>query len=284
MTLQSQVLEELTLATQHALGEYKSSVPTCAFNGGHDVFVDIGSKALGLTALQGLLGTTAVHTVHVGDRFTHTGNDFRARDCASTLWVASPANTLELLHKLVPLVIAARSGQQQQQPMRQPSSLAAVGAGATFHGSSGGLAGGGSGDSTSNSSSKSSMGHTSPFFSIALASSSGEGASTTQPSSLFPSLHPILVPTGMHRARSTGSFLNVGSSSPEKSPREGASRGHSSTSGGERSADFGIGAEGTFSASLDPFNALSAADQNSVWKAAGGEVIALPALAPLPNK
>jgi hypothetical protein len=269
-------------------------VPTCAFNGGHDVFVDIGSKALGLTALQGLLGTTAVHTVHVGDRFTHTGNDFRARDCASTLWVASPANTLELLHKLVPLVIAARSGQQQQQPMRQPASLAAVGAGASFHGSSGGLAGGGSGDSTSNSSnssSRSSMGHTSPFFSIALASSSGEGASTTQPSSLFPSLHPILVPTGMHRARSTGSFLNAGSSSPEKSPREGVSRGHSSTSGGERSANFGIGAEGTFSASLDPFNALSAADQNSVWKAAGGEVIVTGmqpadagAPAPLPNK
>jgi hypothetical protein len=42
---------------------------------------------------------------------------------------------------------------------------------------------------------------------------------------------------------------------------------------------------------LDPFNALSAADQNSVWKAAGGEVIVTGmqpadagAPAPLPNK
>jgi IMP and pyridine-specific 5'-nucleotidase len=42
--LSYEVLEELTLATQAALEAAGSKVPTCAFNGGHDVFVDIGSK------------------------------------------------------------------------------------------------------------------------------------------------------------------------------------------------------------------------------------------------
>ena len=43
--LSYEVLEELALATQAAL-EAGGRVPTCAFNGGHDVFVDIGSKCV----------------------------------------------------------------------------------------------------------------------------------------------------------------------------------------------------------------------------------------------
>ena len=103
--LSYEVLEELTLAAQEALAtKGPRSVPTCAFNGGRDVFVDIGSKALGIRALQGLLGASPQTTVHVGDRFTRSGNDFRARDCSSCLWVSNPRETCELLVSLIPLL------------------------------------------------------------------------------------------------------------------------------------------------------------------------------------
>jgi len=105
--LSYELLEELTLATQAALEKF-AGVPTCAFNGGHDVFVDVGSKSLGITALQGLLGVSSPHTLHVGDRFTSTGNDLGSRDCANSLWVAGPHDTLFLLSVLTPLVIEKR--------------------------------------------------------------------------------------------------------------------------------------------------------------------------------
>lgn len=43
-------LEEVCLAVQEALRDV--DVPFCAFNGGNDVWVDIGNKALGIQALQ----------------------------------------------------------------------------------------------------------------------------------------------------------------------------------------------------------------------------------------
>jgi len=48
-------------------------IPFCAFNGGHDVFLDVGNKALGIRALQTRLGVHPRDTVHAGDRFTRTG-------------------------------------------------------------------------------------------------------------------------------------------------------------------------------------------------------------------
>ena len=50
-------------------------VLSSAFNGGNDVFVDVGNKSLGLQALQRYLGVTPTQVVHCGDRFTVTGND-----------------------------------------------------------------------------------------------------------------------------------------------------------------------------------------------------------------
>ena len=86
-----EVLEELALATQAALRAHGGRVPCCAFNGGRDVFVDVGTKALGIRALQGLLGAQPGSSLHVGDRFTQTGNDVSARDVASTLCVSRAA-------------------------------------------------------------------------------------------------------------------------------------------------------------------------------------------------
>jgi IMP and pyridine-specific 5'-nucleotidase len=43
-------LEEICLTVQQALQQ--CTVPHCAFNGGNDVWVDVGNKALGIRALQ----------------------------------------------------------------------------------------------------------------------------------------------------------------------------------------------------------------------------------------
>lgn len=57
-----EVLEELALTAQNQL---MSSVPFCAFNGGNDVFVDVGNKSCGLEALMNHL---QVHPHEVGDQ------------------------------------------------------------------------------------------------------------------------------------------------------------------------------------------------------------------------
>ena len=44
-----QVLEDIALTVQNQL---VSKIPFCAFNGGNDVFVDVGNKSLGLQALM----------------------------------------------------------------------------------------------------------------------------------------------------------------------------------------------------------------------------------------
>ena len=43
-------LEEIALTVQAALRD--CAAPHCAFNGGNDVWVDVGNKALGISALQ----------------------------------------------------------------------------------------------------------------------------------------------------------------------------------------------------------------------------------------
>ena len=62
------VLEELTLAVQEELGKSGTTVPFCAFNGGYDAFVDIGNKALGVAALQGMVNAKSSETLHIGDQ------------------------------------------------------------------------------------------------------------------------------------------------------------------------------------------------------------------------
>ncbi|EHK42841.1 uncharacterized protein TrAtP1_002038 [Trichoderma atroviride] len=94
----------------------RRGVPFCAFNGGRDVFVDIGDKSWGVTVCQQWFGRrnggttgadaalTAIrgeNTLHVGDQFLSAGsNDFKARSVGTTAWIASPAETVELLDEL----------------------------------------------------------------------------------------------------------------------------------------------------------------------------------------
>lgn len=118
-------LEETVLVVQKILELSATGrsrrVPFCAFNGGRDVFVDIGDKSWGVKVCQRWFaaagpGVTAVgaatgdeipgeNTLHVGDQFLSAGaNDFRARSVGTTAWIASPAETVELLDELAELM------------------------------------------------------------------------------------------------------------------------------------------------------------------------------------
>jgi IMP and pyridine-specific 5'-nucleotidase len=85
-------------------------IPFCAFNGGRDVFVDIGDKSWGVTVCQQWFGGEGKriggeNTLHVGDQFLSAGsNDFKARSVGTTAWIASPAETVELLDELADLM------------------------------------------------------------------------------------------------------------------------------------------------------------------------------------
>lgn len=97
-------LEETVLVTQQIL-ELSSpgkKIPFCAFNGGNDVFVDIGDKAWGVLSCQRYLGgIEGSKTLHIGDQFLSAGaNDFKARLACTTAWIANPAETVALLDEL----------------------------------------------------------------------------------------------------------------------------------------------------------------------------------------
>lgn len=97
-------LEETVLVTQRVLEASAAGreVPFCAFNGGNDVFVDIGDKSYGVAATQRFFGGIAGgKTLHVGDQFLSAGaNDFKARLACTTAWIASPAETVALLDEM----------------------------------------------------------------------------------------------------------------------------------------------------------------------------------------
>ncbi|KAK7917637.1 hypothetical protein PG985_011245 [Apiospora marii] len=111
-------LEETVLVVQKILemslggrGFDNSMVPFCAFNGGRDVFVDIGDKSWGVNVCQKWFGggggqmIKGENTLHVGDQFLSAGsNDFKARSVGTTAWIASPAETVELLDELADLM------------------------------------------------------------------------------------------------------------------------------------------------------------------------------------
>ena len=95
-------LEETVLVTQQTIEMTGPKIPFCAFNGGNDIFVDIGDKAWGVMVCQSFLGgISGSCTLHVGDQFLSAGaNDFKARLACTTAWIASPAETVQLLDEL----------------------------------------------------------------------------------------------------------------------------------------------------------------------------------------
>jgi len=77
-------LEETVLVVQRILEMSAAGkrIPFCAFNGGNDVFVDIGDKSWGVMACQRYFGgIEGGKSLHVGDQFLSAGaNDFKASE------------------------------------------------------------------------------------------------------------------------------------------------------------------------------------------------------------
>ncbi|GBF91062.1 hypothetical protein Rsub_03918 [Raphidocelis subcapitata] len=93
-----EVLEDLAITVKSNLD---SNLPFCAFNGGNDVFVDIGNKSVGLDALMAYLGARSGEVMHVGDRFTDSGNDAATRGVSNICWVAGPEETAFFIRHLL---------------------------------------------------------------------------------------------------------------------------------------------------------------------------------------
>jgi IMP and pyridine-specific 5'-nucleotidase len=98
-----------------------NKIPFCAFNGGNDVFVDVGDKSLGVRCVQKYFSDQdngcehpiyPYRTIHVGDQFLSLSgmNDFRARTVATTAWVASPTETVGLLDEIIAIIGATTNG------------------------------------------------------------------------------------------------------------------------------------------------------------------------------
>lgn len=75
------------LASQRTLSHHPvaEKIPFCCFNGGSDVWIDVGDKSLGVSVLQRYFMASddmyiwGGNTLHVGDQFMSLGgNDFKA--------------------------------------------------------------------------------------------------------------------------------------------------------------------------------------------------------------
>jgi hypothetical protein len=78
-------------------------LPYCSFNGGNDAWVDVGNKRVGVQVLQSYLGIPANDTLHIGDQFLNTGNDFAARTVAPCIWITNPQETTYILKSILRL-------------------------------------------------------------------------------------------------------------------------------------------------------------------------------------
>lgn len=108
-----------------AENESMSDLRVCAFNGGADVWVDIGDKALGVAALQSYLckshnggdlcPISKSESLHIGDQFASVGaNDFKARLSACTVWIANPRETKKILDFLLGCLNSGGSNQRKK--------------------------------------------------------------------------------------------------------------------------------------------------------------------------
>ncbi|EXJ79446.1 hypothetical protein A1O3_08948 [Capronia epimyces CBS 606.96] len=100
-----QVVESslVTLGSEQA--PLHAHIPFTVFNGGADVFLDIGDKSMGVQACQKWFGgIPPSSTLHVGDQFlSGGGNDFKARSACCCAWIASPGETVGLLDEMIAL-------------------------------------------------------------------------------------------------------------------------------------------------------------------------------------
>ena len=95
--------------------QQEPGLPFCAFNGGSDVWVDVGNKLIGVHVLQHHLGTLPETTLHVGDQFLSTGNDFATRSACCTLWIVNPEETASALQELIQQLDEGKESEENQE-------------------------------------------------------------------------------------------------------------------------------------------------------------------------
>lgn len=99
-----EALDETILRVQSQLRSRPDiTLPFCAFNGGRDAWLDCGNKRVGVEVLQTYLGVPAESTLHIGDQFLNTGNDFAAREICPCVWITSPEETTYILKSILRL-------------------------------------------------------------------------------------------------------------------------------------------------------------------------------------
>ena len=98
-----EALDEAVLRIQSELDNSKIDLPFCAFNGGRDAWVDVGNKRVGVQVLQSYLGVPPEESLHIGDQFLNTGNDFAARSVCPCVWITSPEETSYILKSILRL-------------------------------------------------------------------------------------------------------------------------------------------------------------------------------------
>lgn len=102
-----EALDETVLRCQAKLSTLNEGsgfdLPFCAFNGGRDVWVDVGNKKVGVKVLGSYLGVEDKDILHIGDQFLNTGNDFAARDVCPCIWITSPDETTYILKTILNL-------------------------------------------------------------------------------------------------------------------------------------------------------------------------------------
>jgi IMP and pyridine-specific 5'-nucleotidase len=122
-----EALDETVLTLQDKLSRLNASgpvkgidLPRCIFNGGTDAWCDVGNKRVGVLMLQSYLGVQAVKTLHIGDQFLNTGNDYAARDVCPCIWITSPDETTYILKSILRLAGCGIAGDESK---KRPSTL-----------------------------------------------------------------------------------------------------------------------------------------------------------------
>jgi IMP and pyridine-specific 5'-nucleotidase len=103
-------------------------LPYCAFNGGSDAWVDVGNKRVGVQILQAYLGIPKAETLHIGDQFLNTGNDFAARDVSPCVWIISPQETTYILKSIlrfagVKFTLSEKSKEKEEEEEESDNSI-----------------------------------------------------------------------------------------------------------------------------------------------------------------
>ena len=63
----------------------------------------MGNKRVGVKVLQSYLGIGAADTLHIGDQFLNTGNDYAARAVSPCIWIINPQETTYILKSILRL-------------------------------------------------------------------------------------------------------------------------------------------------------------------------------------